>query len=230
MSLDSDLSEEELKDISVRMNKPIIFNYFVGPHVPEGAETLLSPEGEPFMLRYGDLNWKKLAERLQKNLQDEGFPKGVKVYVGNDAIDLFDMNRICVRSGGEVDNYDAFERSNKCFSQAKIANFRAGIASIPEIPEGLHLNPSPAGRRPPIAALFISIRLAKVDQAIDYLSSATETVIGLPDSPRIDCDPDIVLGDCPMPTAVAEWLREDVGAVYGDQCTIVRLPVTLSDV
>lgn len=229
MNADRDLSEAEWKELEIRKNKPIVFNYLVGPHVPEGAETLLSLEGEPFMLRYDDLDWKKLADRLQNNLQAEGFPKSIKVYVGDDAIDLFDINRVCVRSGGEVDHYNPFERAHLCFSQAKIANFRAGIASIPEIPDGLHLNPSPSGRRPPVAALFISIRVAKMDHAIDYLGGAAETVIGLSDFPGFHGSADNVLGDCAVPTAIADWLREDAGAVYGDQCTIMKLPPTLSE-
>lgn len=222
-------SSPDWKALSRQAQKPVIFNYMVCPHVPEGAETILSPEGEPFMLNYSELDWKMLASELQKPLEGSGYPKSIKIYVGNDAIDLFDMNRFCAETCSEADDYYPFSRAIECFSKAKMSNYRAGVVRIPETSEGLHLNPSTTGKRPPICALFVSIRFGTMSQVVDYLSTVSQIIFGLPDSTIKPGKRDAVLGTCAVPEPLAQWLRVEAGAVYDSDYTIIRLPTTMSE-
>lgn len=227
MQENSDSSQNELVDeeAAKKINHPAIFNYFVGPHVPEAVGELLSPDGQPVMLCYEDLDWKGLADQLQANLNAMQLPKGIKVYVGDDALDLFDIYSTSAVTGAKVESYNPMERAIRCYSGLKTSDFRGGKVKVPD---GLHLNPGKNGKRPPVTALFVSVGFSNWFQVIDYLPMATEAVLGIPDS-KLASKPhggNGVLGDAKHPDALADWLLDQLGVVYGEHSTIVRLSVT----
>lgn len=219
----ADQDETSNAEAAEKLNKPAIFNYFVGPHVPRSVGELLSPDGQPVMLCYEDLDWKNLADSLQSNVDALGLPKGIKVYVGDDALDLFDIYSTSAVTGAKVRDYNPLENAIRCFSDLKTSHYRAGTVKIPE---GLHLNSGKGGQRPPVTALFICIRFANWYQVADYLPMVTEAVLGISDSRHAGHSKDGVLGDAEHPEAIADWLREKVGVVYGHLSTIVKLSIT----
>jgi hypothetical protein len=226
MPHNTNLNQDQLSDAEAaeKVNLPAIFNYFVGPHVPEAVGELLSPEGQPVMVRYEDLDWKHLADRLQANVEALGLPKSIKVYVGDDALDLFDIYSTSAVTGATVREYNPLKQAFHYFSDLKTSHFRGGKVKIPG---GLHLNPAIHGKRPPVTALFISIRFANWFQAADYLPMVTEAVLGISDSLQArTANGDGILGDAAHPEALSKWLRDQVGVVYGDLSTIVRLSIT----
>lgn len=219
----ADLSEADVAEAAANLNKPAIVNYFVGPHVPEAVGELLSPTGEPVMLCYEDLPWKKLADRLQVEVDALGLPRGIKVFVGDDALDLFDIYSTSATTGARFDDYDPLERAIDCFSRVTRAQYRSGVVKVPE---GLHLNPGKHGMRPPVTALFISIRFANWYQVGDYLSMVTEAVLGISDAPQLHKSRDGILGDAAHPEAISDWLKKETGVRYGGHSTVLRLSVT----
>lgn len=226
--MDREYTEKEWAHTFAQMKKPIIANYMVFPHVPDDVPTLLSPAGEPFMLDYCDLNFRKLADDLQELAQTENLPKSIKVYVGNDAADLFDINQVDYDTGEVDEGYSCFDAAYDVYAATQISDFRAGIAKIRDSDSDLHLNPPTLGKRPPVSALFVSIRFASASQLADYMTTASKAILGLSDYPGLRHEDQGILGTRIMLRPLAQWLQDEAGAVYGDHCTVIRLPLTLT--
>jgi len=203
-------------------NRPVILNYLICPHVPAHIGTLLSPEGESVLMDYSNLDWKGLAKALQAELEAQSLPKAIKVYVGNDAIDLFDMNSIDAESGSVDADYDGFSSVMDIFSKAEFKDYRAGVYSMPGAQDDFHLNPPLLnGKRPPVAGFFVSLRFNSIPQMSDYLCSASKAMFGTMDIiSTVGEDPVSPPGT--MPKVMADWLSA-TGVVYDNLCTMIRL-------
>ena len=220
---EDELTHDEFARAAAQTKKPAIFNYFVGPHVPETVAELLSHEGEPVMFCYENLAWKSLTDCLQTAVDHMGLPKGIKVFVSNDALDLFDIYSTSATTGARVDDYNPLQRAADCFTQLETKHFRSGVVNLPE---GLHLNPGKHKKQPPVTALFISIRFATWYQVGDYLSMVTKTVLGISDPHHLAKSKDGILGDALLPDAISDWLCKETGVLYWDHSTVLRLSIT----
>lgn len=214
----------------VSIHKPVVMNYLICPHVPENVGTLLTPEGEPVLMDYAKIPWKKLAQKLQQDVEDTNVPKAIKVYVGNDAIDLFDINGMDMETGQERLDWNPINTATEGFRNSNLSDFRGGVCTIPGNLKDFHLNKPVRGKRPPIAAFFVSIRFANISQLTDYIGGVSETVIGTLDYPDIDGTKKPMSDPFRMPSAFAQWLREEIGVVYADECSVISLATTFSRV
>ena len=203
-------------------NSPVILNYLIFPHVPKEIGTLLSPEGESVLMDYSKLDWKGLAKDLQAELEAQSLPKTIKVYVGNDAIDLLDMNSVDAQSGLVDSNYNGFSCAMDIFNKAEFKDYRAGVCSTPSAHKGLHLNPPLLnGKRPPVAGFFVSLRFNNIPQMTDYLCSASNAIFGTMDIISMT-DENQVSPPGTMPKVMSDWLSA-TGVVYDSLCTMIRL-------
>lgn len=204
-------------------HRPIAMNYLVIPHVPRGRGTLLSAAGEPVMVDYSQLDWRSLAQALKARIDDDGYPKNIKVYVANDGPDLFDINETIVATGEELEQGPFFvERTRQSLNQATPASYRAGVIDLSPAGGSMHLNPPDHNSlRPPLAAFVVSIRFNTPSQAADYYFTLTEMLfgVGLP----MEFGPVRHGDDEPMCDALRAWLAQSMGVVYAPECSIVLL-------
>ncbi|PXX94678.1 hypothetical protein [Halomonas sp. LBP4] len=226
---DERVTPEEWQRISEQAEKPLCFNFLLLPMVPDGADTFLDREGNGVMTRYDDVDWKGLARTLQARLEGD-VPKSIKVYVANDGPDIFDMvnTRLDQPDTPETES-DFGSRTVEVLRQVSMADYRAGLLKLPE-ESSLHLNPPTRSQRPPIAGLVVSVKFTKMLQAMDYMSSVMEQLVGqllpLPVEPMSMMHAMDEPGTLP-PEAHA-WLEAQFGAVYSDKCGVLFLSTTHS--
>jgi len=228
-----DISQEEWEEISERASKPLCFNFLVGPKVPEHAGTLLDRDENPVMLDFNNIDWGKLANKLQSRI-DGYVPKSIKVYVANDGPDLFDINEFCFARPNEPEPENGFVyRTAAALRQVSMKDYRGGLLKIPP-DSGLHLNPVSASNcRPPLAALIVSIKFRNMMQTHDYISITTKRLFGHPVVLPLELEPMTVMHgpeeEITMPTEMHEWLEEEIGAVYSQECVLMLISATYSE-
>lgn len=230
MSEREDISQEEWERISEQANKPLCFNFLVGPKVPEHADTLLDRDGNPVMVNFDNVDWVGLANKLQERI-DGYVPKNIKVYVANDGPDLFDINEHYAARPNEPEPENAFVyRTATALSQVSMKDYRGGLLKIPP-DSGLHLNPvTTSNCRTPFAALIVSIKFSKLMQAHDYISITTKRIFGHP--VFMPLEPMTVMHGLEelitMPTEMHKWLEEEIGAVYSQKSVLMLVSATSS--
>ena len=179
------------------------------------------------MVNYSKVDWKRLAQKLQARINGD-VPKSIKVYVANDGPDLFDINEICGDHFGAQDNSFVL-RAAHALNDVSMANYRGGLLSLPA-DNGMHLNPTIEGKRPPIAGIILAVKFNKTLQALDYITSVMESLVALPIA--LPSKPlQILFEKDDLGTLAPElhaWFEEEFGAVYSNRCGLVLLSVTPS--
>lgn len=226
-----DLTPEEWQLISEQAEKPICFNFMILPMVPEHADTLLDRDGKPVTANYTNVDWKGLAQRLQARL-DGHVPKSIKVYVANDGPDLFDINEFRADRPDEPEPDNSFVyRTAKALENVSMANYRGGLLKLPD-DSGLHLNQESAGQqRTPLTALVVGVKFNKMLQALDYLPTTMEMLVGLSFAVPMAQVSMVHDMDEPgtLPSEIHGWLEEQFGAVYSEKCGVMFMSVTQSN-
>lgn len=226
---DEDVTQEEWQRFCEQIDKPICLNFLVMPMVPEETGSLLDRNGNPVMVNYSKVDWKGLAQKLQARINGH-VPKSIKIYVANDGPDLFDINEICGGHLGEQDNSFVL-RAAHALDDVSMANYKGGLLSLPA-DNGMHLNPTLEGKRPPIAGIIIAVKFTKMLQAVDYITTVMESLLALPIA--LPSQPlQILFEKDELGTLASElhaWFEKEFGAVYAHRCGLVMLSATASEV
>ena len=222
------MSDSELLLASNRASRPIAFHFAVCPHSP-ATGALISSSGQPVLTDYSRVDWKGLAQRARAAI-DDCVPKDVKLYVADDAVDVMDVLNLSTDTGLLMSGVGTFEsRTQESLDSLTMQDLRAGITSLADHSPSIHINTPIQGKRPPLGALIVTLKFSCATQALDYLPEATEILFGCPVHVAGPT------GFAPKPTQgripdfLADWLDEQFGVVYGDDCTAVVMSRTFSD-
>lgn len=213
-------------------NRTLTFNFLILPKIPGDHGTFLNRNGDAVVTDYSLVDWKGLSTKLQDRL-DGHVPKSVKVYVADDGPDVLDMINQRPVSIGEgfqdVTDSDFATRTNDAIQQVGIAGYRGGILKVSSA-RGLHLYPPNGNYRPPLSGLVFGIKFTKMLQAMDYLPTTLDRLIGT--AFGMPMRPMSMINDLDAPLTlipeIHEWLEEQFGAVYSTECGLIFLSVTHS--
>jgi hypothetical protein len=202
--------------------KAVAWNYLVVPHANEQTGTLMAPGGEPVWLEHQKLPWADLANRLQAKLVAANLPDNIKVFVGDEAFDLHDINSLDCNCKKDPD-YEVGRAAGGCIKNSTFEDFEDGLFKGPGRYQSLHLNKKDMlGVRSPVSAYFVSFQFKNIDQAGDYIADLTSLIFGIAHrmgwSSRNSDDL-----ECPMPDDLKDWLASNVGAEYGQAHSIIPL-------
>lgn len=212
-----ELTQDELDD----MEHPLLISYALMFDPPSHIGTMLSPDGDPVYLDYARIDWKVLASELQQALSALGVPKGIKVYVGTDAFDVFDGSQSRPGSDSRDESYNAIYEAHQCFKTMSFANFRAGLITFPKDANFHITTPVPGKPRTPVTGIFVAFRFDRQMQALDYLTGVTGELLGIYDSLMVQPG---VYREVSIPDALRNWMLTHIGVVPGEQMEVFRMP------
>ena len=198
---------------------PLMLTYAILPEPPKDTNAFLSPDRQPVYVDYANINWKALANNLQDSLSNLRLPKGIKVYVATDALDIWDVTHTIPHTATEVQDYEPVYEAYKCFDSMSFSDFRAGLITFPES-ANFHVRPPKKGLRTPVCGLFIAIRLDHFMQTLDYLEAVTYRLFNVRD--HIATNPSVHKGVA-IPEVIKDWILEESGVVTGDTMDIFRM-------
>jgi hypothetical protein len=202
------------------MQHPVMITYAVLPAAPQDTQSMLSPAGAPVYLDYDKVEWKALANVLQSAIDELGFPKGIKVYVGDDAFDIWDVSHVKPGTNREVEGYEPVYEAYKCFEGMNFSDFRAGIIKMPR-DSRFHVEPPAPGPRTPPSGFFIALRFDRFMQTLDYLQPLTYRLFNVRDSLAVQ---PAAYRDVPISTILKDWMLNHCGVVAGEEMEIFRMP------
>lgn len=222
------MQDSEWEEASRKAALPTAFHFMVCPHSPESG-ILLNESGVPVLTDFSSVDWAGLAASASAAL-DGLVPKSVKVYVADDAIDVLDLMGVSTETGLPFDGVEGFDsRLQKVLCRLTMQEMRAGITKLAGRHPDLHANPPIRGKRPPLAAMVITLKFTNGLQLVDYVSEATEALFGYPAQIGFieGFKPRPTTGE--MPPFLVDWLSSQFGVVYGADCTAVVIAQTFTD-
>lgn len=208
------------------LNKPVALNLLIMPYVPEGQGTLLGANGKAVFVDYSKVNWKGLSESLSEELRAVA-PASVKVYVGDDAFDLYDLHRMDSETGFKIeDSPNIYHSAFSAIEKLDVKGLRAGI--IPLSKQDIHLNKE-LTERPPAVAIMVSVKFPNVMTFGDYFYNV-QSFFGIDPQRMSNKEFDVVdLSNPPeMSSVMRSWLFESFKAVYDKHCVVMDLGFTRS--
>lgn len=199
--------------------KAVVWNYLVAPHANEETGTLMAPGGEPVWLEYHKLPWADLANSLQAKLVAAGLPDNIKVFVGDEAFDLHDINSLDWNCENHPD-YELGRAARDCIRNSTFNDFEGGLFKGPSRYQSLHLNKKDLlGVRSPVSAYFVSFQFKNIDQAGDYIAEVTSLIFGT--AHRVGWSNRNDDLECEIPDDLKDWFSVNVGAEYGKKHSII---------
>lgn len=208
----------------------VAIHYLVFPQSPKKSGVLLNEEGFPVLTDYEKVNWKSLADEAQSQI-DGSVPKGIKIYISNDAVDVMDVLHISTETGREFVNKPyAMQLVQACMKNVNFSDMRGGILNIASKPISFHLNTPSNGLRPPLGAFIVTIKLSRASQIIDYLSGITLKLFGSATyfAPYPGGKSQFTTNGI-APEYLRKWLRQEFGVVYGNDCLMSFIGRTEKD-
>lgn len=214
---------EELRLAGQRAMAPSVLHILVFPHSPKSG-ALLNKYGVPVLTDYKLVDWKGLANAARAAIEKD-VPKGMGLFIADDAVDVMDVLRVSTDTGRPFKNEPTCEQLvHSTLSQLSMKDMRSGITKISDRNPGVHINTPMDGKRPPLGALILSIKFSRGTQIIDYLTGATMSLFGAP----VMVAPKPIPTTGEMPSFLREWLDSQFGVVYGKDCTVMAIQHTFS--
>lgn len=218
---------EELRLAGQRAMAPSVLHFLVCPHSPPSG-ALLNRYGVPVLTDYNRVDWKGLASAARVAIEKD-VPKGMGLFVADDAVDVMDVLHVSTDTGRPFSNVPTFENHvRSTLSQLSMKDMSSGIIKISGRTPGIHINTPMDGKRPPLGALIVSIKFTRGTQIIDYLTGATMTLFGTPVIIATHAGLRPVQNTGRMPTFLREWLDSQFGVVYGADCSVTAIHHTFS--
>ena len=199
--------------IAVNRNAPIAYHFLFAPHSPEPEGVLVDAAGMPVLTDYQAVDWKALAFSARSAI-DGVVPKGIQLFVADDAADVFEVLNLCPWSvSSHVGRGDFYSRFKTAVEKLEMADMRSGITSLSQYADDYHVNVPSAGRRPPLGGIIITVKFPNASHVGDYLHNVTHALFG-----QIRRDNGLALGVGDMSPALLSWLENQFGVAYGRRC------------
>lgn len=197
----------------VDRNAPIAYHFLFAPHSPDPEGVLADAAGRPVLTDYQAVDWKALAISARSAI-DQVVPKGIQLFVADDAADVFEILNLCPWSiSSHVGRGNFYSRFKAAVEKLEMADMRSGITRLSRYAADYHVNTLNDGRRPPLGGIIISVKFPRASLAGDYIHNVTQALFG---QMRRDTGPALGVGE--MSPALSIWLEKQFGVVYGRRC------------